>query len=157
MNENYEYFMDLALKKACATVEEGGRPTYVLIVKNGTIVGEGINTVVADNNPSAHAEVNAIRDACSKLHTLDLSGSTLYSTMEPCPLCFSAIILEAKIKRLVLGARHARERVGRKDLGDYSVESFLAWTKHYDVEVVTGVREGECENLRLAWLRSQSA
>src|ERR1043166_1652814 len=109
LNKNHEYFMDRALKQAYATVEQGGRPTWVLVVKNGTIVGQGTNTVVADNDPSAHAEVNAIRDACSKLQTLDLSGCTLYSTMEPCPMCFSVIILEAKIKHLVLGARHARE------------------------------------------------
>lgn len=154
MNENHEYFMDLALEQARAEMGKGGRPMCALIVKNGKIVGQGLNTVIADNNPSAHAEVNAIRDACSKLHTLDLSGSTLYGTMEPCPMCFSTVILEAKIKRVVLAARHAR--LGRKDLGNFSVESFLTLIKHHDVEVVTGVREAESEKMRLEWFRSLS-
>ena len=101
-----------------------------------------------------------MRDACSRLDTLEfhavsLPGSTLYTTMEPCPMCFSSAIFAAKIKRLVIGARHAR--VGRKDLGDYCVESFLAFTKHADVEVVTGVREAECDELRLEWLESLSS
>jgi tRNA(Arg) A34 adenosine deaminase TadA len=154
MNDNHEYFMDVALEQARAELGKGGRPIGSVIVKDGKIVGQGINTVVADKNPSAHAEVEAIRDACSKLGTLDLSGSTLYTTMEPCPACLATAILEAKIKRVVLGGRHAR--LGRKDLGDYSVESFLAFIKRDDVAVVTGVRETVCDQLRSQWLRSLS-
>ncbi|MBI3043177.1 MAG: nucleoside deaminase [Betaproteobacteria bacterium] len=154
MNDNHEYFMDVALEHARAEIGIGGRPIGSVIVKDGKIVGRGINTVVADKNPSAHAEVEAIRDACSKLRTLDLSGSTLYTTMEPCPACLATAILEAQIKRVVLGGRHAR--LGRKDLGDYSVESFLAFTKRDDVAVIAGVREAECDQLRSEWLRSLS-
>lgn len=160
MNESHDDFMDLALGRARADIAKGGRPTCALIVKNGKILGHGLNTVLADMNPNAHAEINAIRDACAKLETVDfhavsLSGATLYTTMEPCPMCFSTTIFAAKIKRVVLGARHAR--VGRKDLGDYSVESFLAFTQHNDVEIVTGVREAECDKLRLEWLESLSS
>lgn len=157
MTGSHEYFMDIALGHARAEVEKGGRPTCALVVKDGQIVGRGINTVVADMNPNAHAEINAMRDACSRLETVDfhavsLPGSTLYTTMEPCPMCLASAIFAAKIKNVVLGARHAR--VGRKDLGDYSVESFLAFTKHHDVNIVTGVREAECEKMRLKWLDS---
>ena len=159
MNGSHDYFMDIALRYARAEMEKGGRPTCALVVKDGEIVGRGINTAAADNNPNAHAEINAMRDACSRLDTVDfhavsLPGSTLYTTMEPCPMCFASAIFAAKIKKVVLGARHAR--VGRKDLGDYSVESFLAFTKHHDVDVVSGVREAECEKLRLEWLHSLS-
>ena len=66
MNQNHDYYMDLALQRAREAVAKGGRPTYVVIVKDGRIIGQGRNTVDADNDPSAHAEVNAIRDACSK-------------------------------------------------------------------------------------------
>lgn len=159
MSEIHEHFMALALEQARAEARRGGRPVCALIVRNGKIVGQGLNTVIADNNPNAHAEINAIRNACAKLdkpdfHAVSLSGSMLYTTMEPCPMCFSTTILAAKIKQVVLGARHAR--VGRQDLGDYSVESFLAFIKHNDVEIVTGVREAECEKMRLEWLRSLS-
>lgn len=154
MNADHDYFMGLALEQARAAMERGGRPICALIVKNATIVGQGLNTVAADRDLSAHAEVTAIRDACAKLQTLDLSGSTLYTPMEPCPMCLWTI-LEARIQRVVLGARHAR--VGRKDLqlGDYSVDSFLALTRR-ELEVITGVREAECERIRIAFLRSQS-
>lgn len=150
---NHDDFMSLALEQAKTRLKEGARPIYCLIVKeDGRIVGGAGNTVSRDMDPSAHAEVNAIRDACSRLGTTDLSGCTLYTPMEPCPMCLSTI-LEAKIPRLVLGARH--RRVGRKDLGDYSVESFLALTRR-QLDVVVGVREQECERLRLAWSQSHS-
>lgn len=144
--------MGLALERAWSEFGQGNRPIFCLIVKDDQIVGQGPNTVARDKDPSAHGEVNAIRDACSRLGTTDLSGCTLYTPMEPCPMCLSTI-LEAKISRLVLGARH--RRLGRKDLGDYSVESFLALTRR-QLDVVVGVGEQECERLRLAWSRSHS-
>lgn len=143
--------MSLALENAWSELRQGHRPIFCLIVKDEKIVGRGPNTAARDNDPSAHGEVNAIRDACSRLGTSDLSGCTLYTPMELCPMCLSTI-LEAKISRLVIGARH--RRVGRKDLGDYSVESFLALVCR-ELDVMFGVMEQECERLRLAWSRSQ--
>ena len=144
---DHEQFMTYVLEKAWTEVRAGNRPIFCLVVKCGRIVGQGSNTVARDSNPSAHGEVNAIRDACSRLATIDLTGCTLYTPMEPCPMCL-ATILEAKVSRLVLGARHSR--VGRKDLGNYSVESFLALVKR-DLDVVPSVREPECERLRTTW------
>lgn len=148
---DHDYFMGLALERARSQLAGGGRPIYCLIVRqDGAVIGEAGNTVARDTDPSAHAEVNAIRDACARLNTIDLSGCTLYTPMEPCPMCLSTI-LEAKISRVVLGARH--KRVGRTDLGGYSVESFLASLSR-QIDVLPGVREKECEELRLAWKRS---
>jgi len=96
-------------------------------------------------DPTAHAEVTAIRDACGSLRTLDLSGSTIYVSMEPCPMCLWSIV-HSKIDRLVLGGRHAL--VGRPDLGSYSIEALLAMTGRKHLEVVTGVLEEECVALR---------
>lgn len=149
---DHGYFMGLALQRAWAEFKEGNRPIFCLIVRDDQIVGEGPNTVVRDQDPSAHGEINAIRNACVRLGTTDLSGCTLYTPMEPCPMCLSTI-LEAKISRVVLGARH--EHVGRKDLGNYSVESFLTLTQR-NLDVVLGVREGECEDLRRTWSRRQT-
>src|SRR5204863_4372735 len=121
-----QQYMRRAFEDANKAYVAGNRPVAALIVRDGGIIGSGCNTVYADRDPSAHAEVAAIRAACRKLDTLELSGATLYSTLEPCPMCLW-MILEAKIARLVLGARHAALK--RTDTGDYSVESFLALTR----------------------------
>jgi tRNA(Arg) A34 adenosine deaminase TadA len=147
---DHDFFMALALQNAQSELARGGRPIFCLVVQpDGQVVGQGGNTVSRDMDPSAHAEVNAIRSACASLKTLDLSGSTLYTPMEPCPMCLSTI-LEAKISAIVLGARH--KRVGRTDLGNYSVEALLGLLSRR-IDVVAGVRESECEELRLVWKR----
>ena len=79
-----------------------GGPFGACIVKAGKIVGSGSNHVLANNDPTAHAEVMAIRDACKNLKTYDLSGCTLYTSCYPCPMCLSAIIW-ANIKCVYYG------------------------------------------------------
>ena len=125
MSGDHTYYMRLALDQAREAARTGNRPVASVIVRDGIIIAEGQNTMFTDFDPSAHAEVAAIRQACRRLKTVDLPGSTLYTTLEPCPMCFWAM-QEAKIGRLVLGARHAS--VKRTDLGRYTVESFLEFT-----------------------------
>ena len=149
---DHQYYMELAFAAARAAYAEGNRPVAAVIVRDGEIIATGRNTIFADHDPSAHAEVAAIRVACRQFKTLDLSGATLYSTLEPCPMCLW-LILEAKIERLVLGARHAALK--RLDTGDYSVETFLALTRR-PLELVTGVLEQQCTDLRLQWMREQA-
>ena len=79
-----------------------GGPFGAVIVKDGEIVGRGSNHVLANNDPTAHAEVTAIRDACSNLGTYDLSGCELFTSCYPCPMCLSAIIW-ANIKTVYYG------------------------------------------------------
>ncbi|MBQ9900624.1 MAG: nucleoside deaminase [Acholeplasmatales bacterium] len=67
-------------------------PFGAVVVKSGTVVGVGHNQVVETNDPTAHAEIQAIRDACKNLNTFDLSGCVLYTSCYPCPMCLSAII-----------------------------------------------------------------
>jgi tRNA(adenine34) deaminase len=148
---DHRHYMQLAFDDARAAYAAGNRPVAALIVRDDAVVSRGRNTVYADRDPSAHAEVAAIRAACGKLDTLELAGATLYSTLEPCPMCLW-MILEAKIARVVLGARHAALK--RTDTGDYSVETFLALTRR-PLEIVTGVLEDECVALRLRWMREQ--
>ncbi|HEX6005757.1 MAG TPA: nucleoside deaminase [Burkholderiales bacterium] len=147
--QHLEYMMKRALEQARETGERGNRPVASIIVRDGAIIGEGRNTILSDFDPSAHAEIAAIRQACGKLKTVDLSGSTLYSTLEPCPMCFWAM-QEAKVGRLVLGGRYAG--IGRTDMGRYTVESFLEFTGR-SLEVVTGVLASECEAVRLEWMK----
>ncbi len=80
-----------ALRLAVASVEAGGGPFGAVVVRDGEIVGRGHNRVTLDNDPTAHAEVMAIRDACRNLETFELAGCELYTSCEPCPMCFAAI------------------------------------------------------------------
>lgn len=67
-----------------------GGPFGAVVVKNGKVVGRGFNHVLSDNDPTAHGEIVAIRDACKKLNTFDLSGCVLYTSCKPCPMCLAA-------------------------------------------------------------------
>jgi len=146
--------MNLAIERARERSRKGQRPIYCLIVDvDGCIVGEAGNTVAKDRDPSAHAEVNAIRKSCAALRKTDLSGCTLYTPMEPCPMCLSTI-LEAGIDRVVVGARHS-SRVGRRDLGAYSMEALLRMTRRR-LEIVS-LKKVECLKLRAAWLKRVSS
>ncbi|MEG1587102.1 MAG: nucleoside deaminase, partial [Bacteroidales bacterium] len=84
-------FMQKAIELSIENVEKGGGPFGAIIVKGDEIIASGTNRVTADHDPTAHAEVNAIRNACKKLNTFDLSGCVIYSSCEPCPMCLSAI------------------------------------------------------------------
>lgn len=85
-------FMMRAVELARLAVETGsGGPFGCVVVKDGKIVGEGSNRVTTTNDPTAHAEVVAIRDACSNLGTFQLDGCTIYTSCEPCPMCLGAI------------------------------------------------------------------
>ena len=84
-------FMREAIRLADESIERGGGPFGAVIVKEGTIVAGSANSVTLDNDPTAHAEVKAIRQACHVLDTFSLKGCTLYTSCEPCPMCLGAI------------------------------------------------------------------
>lgn len=104
-----------AVELAVANVRAGGGPFGAVVVRAGALVAEGANSVTRDNDPTAHAEVNALRAAGRALGTFDLGGTTLYSSCEPCPLCLSAA-LWARIDRVVFAAdRHDAADAGFDD------------------------------------------
>ena len=84
-------FMLKAIELSVSSTNNAGGPFGCVIVKDNKIIAEGSNKVTSSNDPTAHAEIVAIRDACQKLNTFNLSGSDLYSSCEPCPMCLSAI------------------------------------------------------------------
>ena len=86
-----EDFMKLAIKLAVENVSNGGGPFGAVIVRDNKVIATGVNRVTANNDPTAHAEVSAIRAACSELQTFDLSGCDIYTSCEPCPMCLGAI------------------------------------------------------------------
>ena len=83
--------MQRAIDLSVENVKNGGGPFGAVIVKNGEIIAEGVNRVTANNDPTAHAEVSAIRAACQKVNDFKLNGCTIYTSCEPCPMCLSAI------------------------------------------------------------------
>ena len=110
MNLAYEE----AFKNCKKNCKEGG-PFGAVIVKNNKIISKARNKVIKNNDPTAHAEINAIRLACKKLKTYDLSGCTLYTTAYPCPMCFSAIIW-ANIKDIYYGnTKEETDDIGFRD------------------------------------------
>jgi guanine deaminase len=92
MDERVKRFIGLTIEMAVKNVEEGrGGPFAAIVVRNNEIVGRGGNSVTTTNDPTAHAEVNAIRDACKNLNSFQLDECEIYCSCEPCPMCLGAI------------------------------------------------------------------
>ncbi|MBR5819738.1 MAG: nucleoside deaminase [Alistipes sp.] len=102
-------FMELAIQLSEENVDLGGGPFGAVIVRDGEIVATGANRVVPNNDPTAHAEVMAIRNACQKLGTFELDGCTIYTSCEPCPMCLSALYW-AGVERICYGNTKADAR-----------------------------------------------
>ncbi|HNQ12364.1 MAG TPA: nucleoside deaminase [Bacteroidia bacterium] len=101
---DHEHFLHMAIKLAREGMKEGkGGPFGALVVKNGSVIGKGANNVLYSKDPTAHAEICAIRMAAETLKDFDLSGSIIYSSCEPCPMCLGAI-LWARIDALYFAA-----------------------------------------------------
>ena len=149
-----EFFMRRAISLATQNVREGlGGPFGSVVVKDGEIIGEGVNRVTSSCDPTAHAEMLAIRAASAKLNNFDLSGCEIYTSCEPCPMCLSAIYW-ARIERMFYGNTIVEaDAIGFSDeflykeialpvverkleatrlLEDEALESFNLWTKIED-------------------------
>lgn len=101
--DNNIFFMRRAIELSRKNMlSDAGGPFGAVIVKDGKIVGEGWNKVTSQNDPTAHAEVEAIRDACKKLGTFELRGCVLYTSCEPCPMCLAATYW-SRIDRIYFG------------------------------------------------------
>ena len=140
-------FMREAIRLAGRAVRDGtGGPFGAVVVRRGRIVGRGQNTVLADNDPTAHAEVNAIRAACARLRRFRLDDCELYGSCEPCPMCLAAIQW-ARLRRVHYAAtRHDAARAGFDDARFYrevtvamrqafraeSLPVFAAWNRKPD-------------------------
>lgn len=114
-----EKFMKKAIAASIKNIEQDGGPFGAVIVKDGKVIATGGNRVTANNDPTAHAEISAIRKACKKLNTFDLSGCEIYSSCEPCPMCLSAIYW-AHLDRLYYGnTKKDAANIGFDDLFIY--------------------------------------
>lgn len=84
-------FMDMAARLSYDNIDRGGGPFGAVIVRDGEVIATGVNMVTLNNDPTAHAEVSAIRSACAKMNNFKLPGCIVYSSCEPCPMCLSAL------------------------------------------------------------------
>lgn len=147
-------FLARAVALATLNVAEGGGPFGAIVVNAaGTVIGEGQNRVTRDLDPSAHAEVQAIRAACRAVGDFALPGATLYTSCEPCPMCM-ATTLWARVDRVFFAAdRHDAARGGFDDRDFYDLFSRDRAT--WDVKVHT-LRLPEAEQPFDAWLAAES-
>ncbi len=117
-----ERYINLALKEAKKGVMKNhGGPFGAIIVKNNEIIARAHNTVIKTNDPTAHAEINAIRKASKKIKNFNLSNCEIYTTCEPCPMCLSAIFWARIDKIYYLYSREDAERIGFDDNKIYKV------------------------------------
>ena len=119
---------------------EGGPFGAVIVDKQGNIISEGNNKVIKENDPTAHAEITAIRNACKKLNTYDLSDYILYTSCEPCPMCLSAIIW-ANIKKVYYGC--TKDDAGKIGFRDDKIYDFLKG-KNNDMLDLEQIDREEC-------------
>ena len=123
ITEQDKAFMREAIRLANESVEKGGGPFGAVVVKDGKIIAGRSNSVTLDNDCTAHAEVNAIREACRALGTFDLSGCVIYTSCEPCPMC----LYEELDKPL-----DRRTTPIIPMLRDEALQSFRLWTEKDD-------------------------
>jgi guanine deaminase len=149
MTNIHEHYMRLAIRKTLEGIRKGQSPFGACIVKGGRIISCVHNTVWRSTDITAHAEIHAIRQACKKLGTIDLSGATIYSTCEPCPMCFSACHW-ARISTIVFGARiQDAARTGFHELGISNRR--MKSLGGSSVRLIEGVLRQEAVNLFRMW------
>lgn len=139
--------MQLALAAARQALACSEVPVGAVIIKNGQVVASAYNLTEANHDPTAHAEMLAIRAACEILGTPRLSDCDLYVTLEPCPMCAQAISF-ARIRRLYFGAHD--EKGGGVENGP---RIFSQTTCHHKPEIYGGISEGECGELLKEFFR----
>ena len=142
----HEAYMRTALEEAQRAADEGNVGVGSVIVLNEELIARGRNLVPTTHDPTAHAETVALREAASVLNTDDMTGATLYTTFEPCPMCCGAL-MNASIATLVMGGRPTADQT---TWGDYTLERLIDMCSWDDrMEVVTDVLVDECLSIRL--------
>jgi len=150
-----EKFMRLAIDKAREGIAQGQTPFGACIVKDGRVIACNHNVVWATTDITAHGEVHTIRKACRALNTIDLSGCVIYSTTEPCPMCFSAIHW-SRIGRIVYGASITDAQVAGFNELAISNDRMKA-EGGSELEIAGGCLRSECAALFQEWKDSGKA
>lgn len=143
------HWMQHAMALARCAEADGEVPVGALVVQEGRVLGEGWNRPIYDHDPTAHAEIVALRAAAQQLRNYRLSGATLYVTLEPCLMCAGAIV-HARVERLVFGAYDVKRGAAGSQLNVFTVPSL-----NHLVKVKGGVLEAECAELLQAFFRQR--
>ncbi|MGW7775684.1 tRNA adenosine(34) deaminase TadA [Pseudomonas machongensis] len=144
-------FMQLALELAAEGALLGEVPVGAVLVQQGQVIGRGFNRPITDNDPSAHAEMVAIRDAARAVSNYRLPGSTLYVTLEPCSMC-AGLIVHSRIERVVYGALEPKAGVVQSQ-GQFFTQGFL----NHRVLVEGGVLAQECGQILSDFFKARRA
>ncbi len=136
-----ECFMRMALEEARRAGEEGEVPVGAILVSGGKVIARGRNRPIALCDPTAHAEMLAIRDGAAHAGSYRLAGTTLYATLEPCAMCAGAL-LQARVQRLVFGAEDSKAGAVKSLYGLLADERL-----NHRVDVTSGVLEEECREI----------
>lgn len=134
-------YMEIALEEARKAAREGEIPVGAVLVKDGKVLARAHNRREATGNPLDHAELLALQEAASRLGDWRLEGSTLYVTLEPCPMCAGALV-QARVGRVVFGARDLK-------LGAAGSRYNLVHdeTTHHRLDIADGIMEEECRDI----------
>lgn len=151
MSEAHEAFMRLALEQAALAEARGEVPVGAVVVLNGEIVGRGRNQPIGANDPTAHAEIVALRDAAARTGNYRLAGATLYVTIEPCLMCVGAMI-HARIDTLVFGTPEPKAGAVESTQRAHEHEAL-----NHRMTVVSGVLAADCRNLLQSFFRERRA
>lgn len=144
-----EEFMREALAEAEAAREDGEVPVGAIVVLGTEVIGRGRNGVIRMSDPTAHAEIIALRNAASAIGNYRLIGATMYSTIEPCAMCAGALV-HARIERLVYGAQDPKAGAVETHFGICTTD-FL----NHRVIVEGGILEGECRRVLQSFFRDR--
>jgi len=149
-------YLKLAIEQAKESVKQGGFPVGAIIVKDGEVVSKGVSLGSKLNDPTSHAETSAIRNACQELKTTDLTGATLYASLQPCLMCFSAANWTG-IQRIVYACKRTDEMIqkdyyeGKIDLDEVNKENNrqidLIHISDFEKESLELIKQWEEKNL----------
>ena len=143
--------MDSALEQACCARDRGEVPIGAVVWLEGLIVGRGFNQPISSGDPTAHAEIVAIRDAARRVGNYRLTGATVCVTIEPCLMCVGALV-HARVGRLVYGAAESRTGAVTSTVRGAELPGH-----NHRFEIVAGVREEACRALMQAFFRDRRA
>jgi tRNA(adenine34) deaminase len=146
---DHESFMRLALEQARLAADAGEVPIGAVAVSGGGVVGRGFNRPIGAVDPTAHAEVIALREAARALNNYRLTGVDLYVTLEPCLMCVGALV-HARVGRVVFGAREPKTGALVS-----TVQALETLALNHRFEIVEGVLEAECRDLVQAFFRER--
>ncbi|MCB2208212.1 MAG: nucleoside deaminase [Bacteroidetes bacterium] len=153
MNDK-KIYMEEAIQLASQNLKlNQGGPFGAIIVKNGQVVGKGMNKVTATNDPTAHAEVEAIRDATKNLNTFNLEGCEIYASCEPCPMCLGAIYW-ARIDKLYYAG--TKDDAAKADFDDSMIYKELCLPKEKRLIPSSQMMREEAVKLFEEWIKTEN-